>query len=199
MQSGRSAYYDAEAARYDASRGGSERADDAARAVRRLVPGPGVLLDVGGGTGIVSAALAAQGFDVLVTDLSTGMLALARDRLPGRAMAALADRLPVRPGSVDVVTAVWLLHLLAPAEADGVLAEAARVLRPGGHLVTTVDKRQAHGQRGAVADDRARVTEVAARLGLVPAGETTFTGASAWGSATDADPVFPLAAFRSGR
>jgi ubiquinone/menaquinone biosynthesis C-methylase UbiE len=192
----RSSYYDAEAPRYDETRGGESRAEDAAAAVCRLVGSRGRLLDVAGGTGIVSAALAARGFDVLVCDLSVGMLALARDRLPGRAFAARADALPVRDGSVDVVTTIWLLHLLAPTTADLVVAEAARVLRPGGHLVTTVDKSQAHGHAGSPADARGRVTAVAARHGLVGTGSTTFTGPSAWGSATDRDPVFPLAAFR---
>ena len=184
-------YYDREAPAYDESRGGLLRATDAAEAVARLVP-PGRLLDVAGGTGIVSAVLAQRGFDVLVTDASLGMLNLAAARLPGRVLAAEATRLPVRDGSVDVVTTVWLLHLLPTVEADAVLAEAVRVLRPGGHLATTVDKRQAHGHAGAESDDAARVRRAAARLGLMGAGSTTFTGPSAWGSATDGDPVFPV-------
>ena len=192
----RSSYYDTEARRYDETRGGVPRAEDAASAVCRLVGSRGRLLDVAGGTGIVSAALAGRGFDVMVCDLSVGMLALAQERLPGRAFASAADALAVCDGSVDAVTTIWLLHLLAPTTADLVIAEAARVLRPGGHLVTTVDKSQAHGHAGAPADDRARVTAVAARHGLLPTGSTTFTGRSAWGSATEADPVFPLAAFR---
>jgi septum formation protein len=191
------AYYDSEADRYDASRGGPERAAAAADAIAGLVP-TGRLLDVAGGTGIVSAELAHRGFDVLVADLSPGMLRLAADRLPGRALVASAARLPVADASVDVVTAIWLLHLLPVPTADAVLAEAARVLLRGGHLVVTVDKRQAHGDAGAESDDAARVRRTAERLGLEPAGTTTFAGPSAWGSATDADPVFPVAAFRRG-
>ncbi len=189
-------YYDHEAPAYDASRGGEARARAAAGAVARLVPPGGRLLDVAGGTGSVSALLAGAGFDVVVADLSVGMLRLAGGRLPGRVLVGAADRLPVRDASVDVVTAIWLLHLLPTRVADGVLAEAARVLRPGGHLVCTVDKRQAHGEAGAEADRAARVTEVAAPLGLGPAGATSFSGPSAWGSATDADPEFPLVALR---
>jgi ubiquinone/menaquinone biosynthesis C-methylase UbiE len=190
-------YYDREADRYDETRGGPVRAEAAAVAVARLVS-PGRLLDVAGGTGIVSAALAARGFDVLVADLSTGMLRLAAARLPGRVLVASGDRLPVRDGSVDVVTTVWLLHMLPTPVADAVLGEAARVLHTGGRFVTTVDKGQAHGHDGAESDDADRVRRTAADLGLAPAGATTFSGPSTWGSATDADPVFPLVAFRKG-
>ena len=53
---------------------------------------------------------------------------------------APGSSLPIGDCSVDLVTAIWLLHLLSADAADQLLAEAARVLRPGGHLVTTVDK-----------------------------------------------------------
>lgn len=195
----RTAYYDAEAGVYDETRGGVERARAAARAATALVPASGRLLDVGGGTGIVSAELAAHGFDVVVTDLSPGMLAVAAGRLPGRVVVASADRLPVADGSVDVVTLVWLLHLLPIPVADAVLAEAARVVRPGGHVLTTVDKELAHGRvRRTGADAADRVAHVARRNGLGFVGQEAFTGRSRWGSATAGDPVFPLAAYRKG-
>ena len=73
--------YDEEAERYDATRGGDERAQAAAAAVAELVPGPGIALDVAGGTGSVSAALARLGWSVLVTDASVGMLRVAQRRL----------------------------------------------------------------------------------------------------------------------
>ena len=81
---------------YDESRGGADRAEGRGRAVARIAPPPGTLLDLGGGTGIVSAELAALGYDVLVADRSAGMLDLAARRLPGRVLRATADRLPVR-------------------------------------------------------------------------------------------------------
>lgn len=183
---------------YDESRGGVERARAAAEAVTRLVPTRGRLVDVAGGTGIVTAELAACGFDVLVTDLSRGMLAVAAGRLPGRTAVAAADRLPLGDASVDVVTMVWLLHLLPIPVADAALAEAARVLRPGGHLVTTVDKDLAHGRvRRTGADAADRVALVGRRRGLQFVGQESFGGHSRWRSATGGDPVFPLAAYRS--
>ena len=191
-------YYDREAARYDESRGGVERARRAADAVDALAPPGGRVLDVAGGTGIVSAELAQRGRVVLVVDLSVGMLRVAAGRLPGRVMAGRADRLPVADASCDLVTAIWLLHLLPREQADAVVAEAARVLAPGGHLVTTVDKHRAHGRDGGEADHRGRVLAVARDVGLTPAGDTSFSGPSQWGSATDGDPVFPLVALRRG-
>lgn len=48
-------YYDSEAHRYDSSRGGPARADAAAAAITRLLPPSArTVLDVAGGTGIVS-------------------------------------------------------------------------------------------------------------------------------------------------
>ena len=190
-------YYDTEAPRYDETRGGVERAQAAAAAVGDLVAGRGRLLDVGGGTGIVSVELARLGFDVVVADPSYGMAALAAGRLPGRVVRASGDRLPVRDASVDVVTCVWLLHLLPQDVADAVVVEAARVLSAGGHLVTTVDKDLAHGHgRRRLSDHRPRLDDLTAGLGLVPAGESAFSGRSAWGSATEGDPVFTLVGYR---
>jgi ubiquinone/menaquinone biosynthesis C-methylase UbiE len=190
-------YYDAEAPAYDESRGGQARGRAAATAVAELVSPGGRLLDVAGGTGIVSVELARLGWSVLVVDGSPGMLALAGTRLPGRVAAGHADRLPVADASVEVVTMVWLLHLLDVPTADRVLAEAARVLRPGGHLVTTVDKALAHGKvRRRPSDHGERVEQVARRLGLGLVAGTSFRGRSVWGSRDGGDPVFPLLAFR---
>ena len=198
--------YDLEAERYDATRGGEPRAEAAARAVRSLLPAPGgTLLDVACGTGLVTRALAAQGLRVLGVDASAGMARIAAGRVP----VALGDgrALPVRDVSADVVTTIWLLHLLG--DARPVIAEAARVLRPDGVYVTTVDKRAAHGPGGRPdpADRAALVVEAAAGHGLRMSGETTFAGHGLRkaGETTFAghgqgrpgpDPVFRLLAFR---
>lgn len=190
-------YYDHEASSYDESRGGQERARAAAEAIGSLVPAGGRCVDVAGGTGIVAVELAAQGRSLLVVDLSLGMLTEAAKRLPGRAVQGLGDRLPVARASVDLVTVIWMLNLVSAATVDAVLAEAARVLVPGGHLVITVDKELAHARvRTEDNDDDERVTEVLAGHGLERVGTTTFSGRSPWGSSSDGDPVFRLAAFR---
>lgn len=135
--------YDREAKRYDATRGGQVRADAAAAALGALF-GPEVrgVLDIGAGTGIVSAAVAAQGRDVIGLDASFGMLGQAVDRLAGRRVCADATRLPCRDDAFDGVFAMWLLHLVPDSVAA--VRECMRVLRPGGCFVTSVDMHASH-------------------------------------------------------
>ena len=97
---------------------------------------PGVAVDVACGTGRYAAHLADRGHDVRGFDSSPGMLALARAKEP-RARFALADMtdLPLPDSSVDVVVnTLALTHL---ADLTPAFAEAARVLRPGGHLLVS--------------------------------------------------------------
>ncbi|MGW6688150.1 class I SAM-dependent methyltransferase [Streptomyces sp. NPDC054961] len=183
--------YDAEADAYDASRGGVPRAGAAASAVLGLLPAAtGTLLDLGCGTGIVTARIAAgrPGMRVLGVDASSGMASIARSRgVP--VVLGSGTRLPVRTGSLDAVSAIWLLHLLRrPGTVAALIAEAGRVLRPGGVFLTTVDKDAAHDVgsdidallaphlTGAPADDAQEVAAHAAAVGLRPGGEGRFTG-----------------------
>jgi SAM-dependent methyltransferase len=185
--------YEKEADHYDASRGGEARAVTATQAVLRLLPETrGRLLDVACGTGIVTRRLARArpGLRVTGADLTPAMAGMAAVRLPGGVVRADSRRLPFRTGSADAVTTVWLLHLLDdPGDVAAVVAECARVLRPGGVYVTTVDKAAAHDvgsdidavlasrPRRPAADAAATVTTHATRHGLLPAGHTTFHGA----------------------
>ncbi|RFU84857.1 class I SAM-dependent methyltransferase [Streptomyces triticagri] len=183
--------YDAESASYDSSRGGEPRAAAAADAVERLLPqATGTVLDLACGTGIVTRRLARPGRTVLGVDRSPGMLALAAQRLPRHVLLGDAGQLPLATASVDAVTLVWLLHLLP--DAAPVLAEAARVLRPGGVLITTVDKgagyftepsdiaeateplRRTHAH--TVTDRTEHILSLGTQHGLTPAAETTFRG-----------------------
>ena len=99
----------------------------------------GRVLDIGTGTGRLLELLAPLVSAGLGVDASRAMLALARARLarPGFSHCAvrLADmyRLPLPDGGFDLVLMHMVLHHAEdPAAA---LAEAARVLRPGGRLV----------------------------------------------------------------
>ncbi|MER6521235.1 class I SAM-dependent methyltransferase [Streptomyces sp. NPDC001553] len=181
--------YDAEAEAYDATRGGAPRAEAAAAAVLDLVPARArTLLDLGCGTGIVTARLRRPGLRVLGADASYGMATMAARRgIP--VVIASGTGLPVRSRSVGAVSAVWLLHLLRePGVVPRLIAEVARTLRPGGVFVTTVDKDAAHDVGGDIdevlaphltstpADASAEVTAYAAQAGLRPCGETLFTG-----------------------
>lgn len=187
--------YDDEAEGYDESRGGLPRAAAAAHAVHRLLgDGLGPVIDIAGGTGIVTAELAAAGHQVVVADLSHGMLRIAATRLPGRAVQADAGRLPIRDGSVGAVMSIWLLHLLEPAIAAGVVAEASRVLRPAGRYLTTVDKDAGQGRQRQATDRRDRIEQLCATSGLQPADETIFVGYGQGGDVRP-DPVYTLLAF----
>jgi demethylmenaquinone methyltransferase/2-methoxy-6-polyprenyl-1,4-benzoquinol methylase len=86
------------------------------------------VLDVGGGTGRAATALGGA----TVVDAAPGMLAEARAD-GNEAVVGAAESLPVRDGSVDAVVVVDALHHFADIEAA--VAEAARVLAPGGVLV----------------------------------------------------------------
>jgi len=100
---------------------------------------PGRLLDIGTGTGRVLELLAPRVRQGLGVDASKAMLALARARLaqPGLEHCAvrLADmyRLPLADGSFDTAVLQMVLHYAE--DPAGAVAEAARVLGPGGRLI----------------------------------------------------------------
>ncbi|TDE92692.1 class I SAM-dependent methyltransferase [Occultella glacieicola] len=95
-----------------------------------IVPGTRVL-DVGCGSGEFLATLEATGAVVSGADPAPAMLELARRRVPGADVRRAGfERLPWPAASQDVVTGVNALQF-APDTTDA-LAEAARVLRPGG-------------------------------------------------------------------
>jgi SAM-dependent methyltransferase len=89
------------------------------------------LLDVAAGPGTLTAKAAARGADVTGVDLSSAMVALARQLHPGiEFREASADALPFPAASFDAVTCSFGLGHFASAE--HVLAEFARVLATGG-------------------------------------------------------------------
>ncbi len=130
--------YSNQARTYDETRGASPSVVAALRDALAGAPGP-ALADVGGGTGNYSRALAAEGWDPLVVDPSPGMLARAKGK--GLAtLSATAEALPLADASVDAAMLVSMLHHTAqPAVA---LAQARRILRPGGRLALLVFTRE---------------------------------------------------------
>jgi SAM-dependent methyltransferase len=111
----------------------------------RLAPAeaPATLLDVACGPGFITAALArsdsgsGSGVTVVGVDLSTEMLRVARQLNPGaRFEQADAEALPFPTDSFDAVSCNFgMLHFGNPPSA---IAEAARVLRPGGRYAYAV-------------------------------------------------------------
>jgi ubiquinone/menaquinone biosynthesis C-methylase UbiE len=100
----------------------------------------GQVLEIGCGSGAMAARILRQhrGVALVVTDLDAGMIAAARTRLAafgGRVTAEYADAadLPFDDGSFDVVLSFAMLHHVGNWE--HAVAEALRVLRPGGRFV----------------------------------------------------------------
>ena len=100
-----------------------------------IAPRPGMkILDLAAGTGSSSEPLAAAGADVIPADFSEGMLAAGRKARPHLAFTkADALNLPFAEGEFDAATISFgLRNTQNTAKA---LAEARRVVKPGGRLV----------------------------------------------------------------
>jgi demethylmenaquinone methyltransferase/2-methoxy-6-polyprenyl-1,4-benzoquinol methylase len=96
------------------------------------LPADGLLLDAGGGTGRVAAALRPYVREVLVADLSIGMLRQARRKgLTG--MITPTEALPFADASFERIIMVDTLHHVA--HQGETVSELWRVLKPGGRLV----------------------------------------------------------------
>lgn len=102
------------------------------RSLAALVPPFDRALDLGAEDGTLAAEWRGKGRFTLLLDLDAAMLR--KGGAPGAAADAM--RLPVKSRSFDVVVLSAILeHVLEPRDA---VAEAARVLRPGGTLVAYV-------------------------------------------------------------
>jgi len=134
------AYFRANAADWDRIRSLHIDENEVERALRTAMPDEiGTLVDIGTGTGRMLQLFADHVERGVGIDLSRDMLAVARANL---ALAGLRHchvrqgdmyRLPVADGYADAVVVHQVLHYADRPAA--VIAEAARVLRPGGALV----------------------------------------------------------------
>ncbi len=136
-------FFDRIAPVYDSWAGGQHRRV-AARLADLAAPREGEhVLDVGTGTGLVANLVAprvAPGV-VIGIDLSEQMLAIARSRRAKNVqfVAMAAEHLIFRPATFDLVTmGETLAYLADPTEA---LAEANRVLKPGGRIAISCQRR----------------------------------------------------------
>lgn len=113
----------------------AEHRPDYARAAVRwaLEPAPGArVLDLGAGTGKLTAALVDLGAEVVAVEPDPAMLAELRHTHPAvRALQGSAEAIPLPDASVDAVLAGNAMHWFDMAVAG---AEIARVLAPGGIL-----------------------------------------------------------------
>ncbi len=121
---------------YDRTRGGVTVGRTFAQVTRRYLAPASRVLELGVGTGLVASPLAELGHTVVGIDLSSNMLALARDRIGARVALGDAMQVPIESASCDAIVDARVLHVVGDPAA--VLAEAARVVRAGGHLVVVL-------------------------------------------------------------
>ncbi|HUO40647.1 MAG TPA: class I SAM-dependent methyltransferase [Mycobacterium sp.] len=124
----RSLSFGAEAAAYE--RG---RPSYPPEAIDWLLPdGARDVLDLGAGTGKLTARLVERGLAVIAVDPIAEMLEVLSSSLSDTpALLGTAEEIPLPDNSVDAVLVAQAWHWFEPARA---VAEVARVLRPGGRL-----------------------------------------------------------------
>jgi SAM-dependent methyltransferase len=107
--------------------------DAVACLVDELSLGPGALVvEVAAGTGKLTRLLVPPNPRIVALEPVAGMRRVLVDKVPGVGIVAgTAEAVPVATGVVDAVLVAQAFHWFRVAEA---LAEAARVLRPGGGL-----------------------------------------------------------------
>jgi len=130
------------------------------RALEDYLPRPpAAILDVGGGPGRYSIALAARGYVVTLVDLSANCIAFARRKaeeleiqLAGSVRASAVDLGAFTDASFDAVLLMGpLYHLVRAEDRARAVAEARRVLKPEGLLFASFI-----GRYAAIIADAAR-------------------------------------------
>lgn len=116
----------------------------------RLLPAGCAIADIGGGPGTHAAYLAARGHQVALFDPIERHVEAARSRSAAQPHAAFdarvadARQLPLPDDSVDVALLMGpLYHLVDAQQRLLALREAARILRPGGHILAEAITRHA--------------------------------------------------------
>jgi ubiquinone/menaquinone biosynthesis C-methylase UbiE len=108
----------------------------------------GYLAEFGCGTGFYTSLLAGKADRVVATDLSPGMLAVARANTRATNVTFQVEnceRTSLPDGAFDTAFVSLVLHFTEPAKA---LAEMHRILKPGGMLlVSNLDPGRARGPR----------------------------------------------------
>ncbi len=110
------------------------------RRVQALLRPDQTVLEIGCGTGTTALRLAPLTRRLLATDVSAGMIAIAREKLAAQPVSQLrfavadADSAEIGRDEFDAVLAFNMLHLAQ--DLDRTLVLAMQALRPGGLLIT---------------------------------------------------------------
>ena len=164
------AFFAGAAAEWDKLRGELYGHDFTTAAVLSLLPRDYVVADLGCGTGQVIAALAPNVKQVIGVDNSAAMLKAAKKRAADYVNVDLRrgdlEALPIDDKLCDA--ALLLLALTYVADPKPVLAEMARVLKPGGRAVIVDllphdrdDFRRSMGQHAAGIESKTLTTQLA--------------------------------------
>jgi SAM-dependent methyltransferase len=147
--------------------------------LRRWLPPAGVVLDVGGATGVHARWLAADGHQVTLVDAVPEHVEQAA--AVGTFAAEVGDARALRQGdaSVDVTLLLGpLYHLVDAADRAQALAEAVRVTRPGGLVVAAGINRYGGlleaGSNGTLTDENLHLFTEAFASGRID-GSSGFT------------------------
>jgi ubiquinone/menaquinone biosynthesis C-methylase UbiE len=104
---------------------------------------PSVYVDIGCGVGDLVQLVARRGIFSIGVDTSANLIELARARATlisfpqPEFRVATAASMPVEAGSADVATLIEVIEHLDEPTIDETLAEAQRILRPGGTFIVT--------------------------------------------------------------
>lgn len=134
-------YFRRYASQWDSLRSLHVKDDEVEAAMLRLLGNDalGTVVDLGTGTGRMLEVLSSRAQRGIGVDLSHDMLSYARNRLERAGLASFQVRhgniynLTLDDGIADAVTVHQVLHYLD--EPERAIAEAARILRPGGRLL----------------------------------------------------------------
>jgi len=127
--------------------------------IQRFLPPPGGrILDAGGGSGRWAVRLARMGYHITLTDISASALEAVRQRLSAK---GLLDRVIIEQMDIrdlgDLASDSFHLALAYDVlsccgDPQQAISEMARVTRPGGHVIVSVESRFAAVQAIAAGD-----------------------------------------------
>jgi ubiquinone/menaquinone biosynthesis C-methylase UbiE len=98
-----------------------------------MLDGSQTLLDLGGGTGRITTALAPHAARTFIADLSMPMLRQAHSKAIAHLINTSSNMLPFADNLFDAIVVVDALHHFSHQQQ--VIAELVRILKPGGRLV----------------------------------------------------------------
>ena len=138
--------------------------DETLQLVDTLLPQPGVVLDVGAGTGRLATPLAEAGHHVVAVEPSAGMLAQMRDPAAGRPIERHCCRMAEfdSPPRFDLALCVFTVisYLVDDTALRTTMSRISGVLKPGGQLLIDVPSRVLFHSRQLETDELSRSVEI---------------------------------------